>query len=114
MSYLIDDVARTLASPVSRRETFKRIARLLGGVGLLALRAKATTHLKCGQSDCNMATFDCANGLVCVPATGTGTCQCPGGTCCCKPGSSGSCIASNNNSPQGTNCNNTVAGQTNC
>ena len=57
MSYLIDEVARTLASPVSRRVAFKRIRNLAVGAVFLGVRqvARADSCSSCcaNSKNCN-------------------------------------------------------------
>jgi hypothetical protein len=87
MDSLLDDVARVLASPVSRREAFARIAKLLSGAVLAsvvgapkAARAQDQEQDKRNRGKCRPPTFACGSGeddderQIC----------CPPGTCCNK------------------------------
>jgi hypothetical protein len=67
MSYLIDDVARTLASPMPRRKAFAAITRLLGGATLGAVFVQmATAAVVCGnttsQTATNLQVGNCVGG----------------------------------------------------
>src|SRR4051812_15606820 len=91
MSYLIDDVARSLASPKPRREALQLVGRMLAGglFGAIALRAQAPN---CGSQRCSGSQKCCTTGTspfcaqqnqVCC---GNTSCQmnrtCCSGVCC--------------------------------
>jgi|SRR5579863_6041188 len=60
MSYLIDDVARTLASPVPRRKALRVIAGMIAGVFMATIGAQ-----RASADTCNTGT--CKTGCVVVP-----------------------------------------------
>src|ERR1700680_1534295 len=114
MSYLLDDVARILARPASRRETF----RLLGGIlsrsllGILGInRAKADDDEggMCGKKTCGKEQKCCRTSSIhfCTDderiCCGKGTCgenqKCCGNTMCCGShqscGKAGTCSPTN-------------------
>jgi hypothetical protein len=95
MSYLIDDVARTLASPMPRRKAFAAIGRLLGGATLGAVFSSvglAAVAAGCGAA-CKLNGGDtCPTGMTCSQPTGNGVCNCNAGTCCCT--TSKACLTS--------------------
>lgn len=106
MSYLIDDVARTLASPMPRRKAFAALGRLLGGAALGAVFSSvglAAVAAGCGAA-CQLnggSPTTCPTGMTCSKSTGLGVCNCDAGTCCCttngtcqtSAGGSGNCRA---------------------
>jgi len=61
MSYLIDDVARSLASPKPRREALKLVGRMLAGglLGAVALRQRAQAA-NCGSLTCSGSQKCCS------------------------------------------------------
>ena len=63
MSYLIDDVARTLARPMPRRAAFKSIFLTLGGAFLATVVPARAQSGVCGQ--CNQ-TLLCNRPCVCA------------------------------------------------
>jgi hypothetical protein len=98
MSYLIDDVARTLASPISRRKAFRLI------LGVLAGGFMATVGIQKAQAfACDCFTTGCHEG-----SGGNACSSCCGGAgsgmCCCK--GTGVCISSTN--ANGGNCANNL------
>ena len=71
MSYLIDDVARTLASPMPRRKALASVARLLAGTAAMTLFPRgAFAATTCGTS----------NPVVTSPNNPSGAPACNGGT----------------------------------
>lgn len=124
MSYLMDDVARTLASPMPRRKAFRYLAgTLLGGIFAPLAMAGActsptaqngcdcTTAGQCSSGICSPCPTSQGGGSICV-ASGNKCCQKASGTgnqtdgvacsnsfnCCC--GSTGTCAVSS-----GSTCN---------
>jgi hypothetical protein len=104
MNLLIDDVARILATPMSRRKALMRIAGVVGGVLLAGVPLKAVGN--CGacttpnvQSNCN-ENFTCRSclggGNICCRTQGNLTCC--GTSHCCPPGccntQTGTCFTS--------------------
>jgi hypothetical protein len=102
MNLLIDDVARVLATPMSRRKAFARIAGILGGALLASVPAQAApgncttcqNNNQCTSNNCASCTggvkICCPVGFVCC---GTAHC-CPSNSCCNDNG--GTCFTSNN------------------
>jgi hypothetical protein len=108
MSYLIDDVARLLATPMPRRKTLRLFGGALAGAFLASLgvrRADAALNVsvcgtdggcKCGSGNkplCPKGSILCGSSANCVCCTGTvKTCCgtngqpvcCPGAQCCSK------------------------------
>jgi hypothetical protein len=82
-NHLFDDIARTLASPIPRREAFGRILRGLAGAALAYLSAPGTAWAK--PKNCPPGQHSC--GSVCCPKSwiccdpATGLCCHPGHTC---------------------------------
>jgi hypothetical protein len=77
MSYLIDDVAKTLASPMPRRKAFRYLAGVLMG-GIFAPLAMA-----CGASGCQCSNGStCTSGICVVCQQGGSACISPGEKCC--------------------------------
>src|SRR4051794_25169017 len=112
MSYLIDDIARTLGTPMPRRKAFGVLGRLLGGAALGVLfsrRAAAAVSAPCGTSTSFTGVQD---GSDCTNGVWTGTFSCPG-NCPTLTTSNVTCTRSGN----GT-CNNghqcTVSGTIKC
>jgi hypothetical protein len=75
MNFLIDDVARVLATPISRRKAFARIAGILGG----ALLAGVPAHAQAQLCQSCTANAQCPRGAQCMTCTA-------GGQICCRPG----------------------------
>ena len=86
MNYLIDDVAKILAKPMARRETF----RLLGGafaaatLAAFGVQPASAAGKTCTQGQLNGGSFNCGNGVA-------NSICCPPGTCCAKHGNDASC-----------------------
>jgi|SRR5579862_1335715 len=79
MSYLIDDVARILATPMPRRRALALAFRALAGGAVLANLGTQPALAACSSSTC-VASGGCCNGGV-----NAGTCKttpCAAGTCC--------------------------------
>jgi hypothetical protein len=108
MSVLLDNVARILAGPTSRRQTLKLLGGMLAGVVLGTIgigRAKA--QASCGGRTCNKNQHCCGSGdtATCISDERTccGTTSCnKNQTCCnnecCSPNQTcgnGRCSASN-------------------
>src|SRR5262245_9635878 len=85
MDRFIDEAARILASPMSRRQAFSRLWKLAAGVAVAgaiaapasAQRGKActtnaqcTTNQKCCGGTCQSGTGACCGGVIC----GNNTC----------------------------------------
>ena len=90
MSYLIDDVARTLASPMPRRKAFRLIGKVVLGGALMAIGRKEAWAKTCAQ--CCASSTNCQGagpggtvGACCV----TSSVCCTTGQCCCP--STGTC-----------------------
>jgi hypothetical protein len=105
MSYLIDDVARTLAGPMPRRKAFRYIlGTLLGSMAAPFAFATSCTSGN-GNGDC------CVNGTVaacggsnfcCNPSNGSnGFCCSKSTQCCCA---SGTCSATATSTEKGGTC----------
>jgi hypothetical protein len=107
MDKLIDDVARTLGKPMHRRRALAAVAALIVGA-LFPVRAEAVQR-GCGENASCNGNDTCGPNATCVGNGNASRCQCNAGYCCCNPGAGGTCTASTNNSPVGTNC--TQAGQ---
>ena len=85
MDRVFDEVARLLASPLSRREAFSRLFRVAAGA--LAVGALATPAAAQAGRDC-MTDNDCAGQQQCCGATAKTTGRCaPPTQVCCPPGS---------------------------
>jgi len=101
MSYLIDDVARTLADPMPRRKAFRYLAGVLAGVFMATIGAQRASAATCAKNgDCMGANMCCLNGT-CVSTTGNAICGgsqngicCSGGFVCCSKGNVRSCCGS--------------------
>jgi hypothetical protein len=103
MNALFDDISRVIASPISRREAFKRVGGTVGGAVLASLglgRAfpglAATEPVTCGPNE-----FSCGNGsnatcckagLKCCKGGNVALCCAPGSTCC-GPGENVKCCS---------------------
>jgi hypothetical protein len=81
MNSLIDDVARVLATPMSRRQAFARIAGILGGVLLASVPAQAVGRC----ATCTISPDNCNSGLTCMNCGGAPIC-CNNGYVCCGTG----------------------------
>ena len=99
---LFDEIARSLASPMSRR---KVLGRLIGGLAVAALatisrpnRAQAAqtcnTDADCGSGSfcCNKQTC-CSTGQVCCGSGANSKC-CASGSTCCGSGANTICCSS--------------------
>ena len=123
MNELLDDIARIIASPVSRRQAIRLVSRAVGGAVLTslglgrALRAWAAQAVTCPQGSspctkgststcCSNDSQKCCNdvGAYCCTASQTccqGKCCKAGAVCCngkcCKAGPSASspCVGAN-------------------
>ena len=129
MSYLIDEVARIVASPMPRRKCLKLLGGVLSGAFLAAVsggRAKAQacsatcqttpgTNIKCNaNTPCEACANCCCNSTspgtfgICVPGTpcgGHGCCQDPAKPkCCTGSGNEGNCCAANQCCGAGGEC----------
>jgi len=115
MSYLIDDVARTLASPIPRRQAFRYIlGALISGTVFAPLAMAACDNSKVG---CPCTGGVCTGGLTCTTCGDGSTACSAAGTACCKPGNTGSgnnyvpatlvtqcCCNGNATASSGSNC----------
>jgi hypothetical protein len=97
MSYLIDEVARTLAKPHSRR----KVLRVIGGAIAAAFMATVGAKRASAVGGCNSGDT-CANGTACCNGSGSGNkgACCNHGQCCCGTAGNGSCTTS----VSGSNC----------
>jgi len=101
MDEMLDGVARILASSVSRRDAFRKIATVVGAAALWAVVGKqdvlaATCHSCCATSKEGGAQPNCPSGITCCdplhggPPAGPGNsnamCRATTGTICCSPG----------------------------
>ena len=79
MSYLIDDVAKTLAGPMPRRKAFRLIGGVIAGAFMTTIGAKRVFADDCGGTHtCKCIGKCCAPGLCCL-STGCSTTS--GSTC---------------------------------
>lgn len=100
MSYRIDDIARTLATPMPRRSAIAYLGGMLGGMFLAALPMRAQVIKSCKiNNDCPKGK--CCNAGTCIDATGTIKCGsgntemcCLSGTTCCAGGNVSMCLTS--------------------
>jgi hypothetical protein len=90
MSNLFDDVARIVASPVSRRQAFRLVSGAVGGAVLASLglgRATRALAKKVPATSCPPAqvcgTACCSASQFCATCTNGGTKCCAKGTICC-------------------------------
>ena len=88
MDRMFDEIARVLATPMSRRETFRRLWKVAAGVALAGAVAMPASAQRGGGCKKNS---DCAGGQTCcnstcIPAgyTCCGTQVCTGNQCCSK------------------------------
>src|SRR5579864_8672041 len=103
MSYLIDDVARIVATPMPRRQALSLLMRSVIGASAFAALARRTLaqQTDCGSNDptgcCKCCkNGNCSSGQKCCVSQGansicctvsTGYCCCPGtGTCSLSTG----------------------------
>ena len=107
MGYLLDDVARALASPTSRRKAFRLLGGALAGGFLGTLGVKpayaVSTGVPCGfmgfstcnpgQQCCNVTLIGIGISGFCTDATSTccGFRACSAGNSCCGTGLVQSC-----------------------
>src|SRR6266849_260505 len=96
MSYLIDDVARILATPMPRRKA----VRLVGGALAAALLGPFAVR-RAGADDCDSPNVKCGGGgdegdddKIC----------CPPGTCCATHGHTHHCCKKNQCTCQNGTC----------
>jgi hypothetical protein len=111
MSYLIDDLARFMASPMPRRKALGVLGGALGATLLGVFgprRGSAATSCPRGTTACG--TICCKTGTTCCnqvgfhPFCATGAVTCGGTQTCCKTGPSPFCV------PRGQTC----CGSTSC
>ena len=94
MNFLIDDVARILATPVARRKVFRLIGGLLAG-GFMATIGAQRVSAACGSNPNCVSPQVCCKNTVC----------CSKGQCCCGTGGEGRCRASTGGvCPSGDGC----------
>jgi len=102
MKYLLDDVVRTLATPMPRRKTFRLLGGLLaggilGGMGLrpaFADQGPLCGHVHCSSDEkcCNPpgnAAFCLEKSATCPPICGDDLCAV--GQVCCGKGKAAKC-----------------------
>ncbi len=99
---LFDEIARALASPMSRRRAFRRILGGLAGAALatvaapgraLAAPKSCQTNTDCGSGFfCCNATICCSTGQICCGSGANSKC-CPQGGTCCGSGASVICCS---------------------
>jgi hypothetical protein len=103
MNHYFDDLARTLASGLSRRQAMWRIGGILAGTALGALgvgsRARADTHAKCKAfcEQCKGAErHHCEKTCLACSSTSQMCGSCSTGFTCCSAGEtcvSGTCVS---------------------
>ena len=81
MNYLIDDVARILATPMSRRKTFRLLGGALAAAAVAALGVQPVSAAVCTTAQLGAGSKSCGSG-------GNATC-CPSNTCCAANGAAG-------------------------
>jgi hypothetical protein len=91
MSYLIDDVARTLAGPMPRRKVFRYIlGALLGGTVFAPLAMANNCGSSSGRPDgcpcTGTGTAQCSSPSTCKVCGGGGSACTPSGMACCVTG----------------------------
>ena len=101
MNFLLDDIARTLATPMPRRQALKIVGKTLAGVVAAATigarrgqaaSCKGANQFSCANDCCNSTTEQCCHvtgqGLqkYCAPKNNIccGGTSCPSGQCCDK------------------------------
>jgi hypothetical protein len=99
--HLFDEIARSLASPMSRRRAFRRILGGLAGAALATVafpkRAQAFADCK-DDSDCSSGSYCCnkkiccTNGQICCGSGANSIC-CPAGGSCCGNGANVICCS---------------------
>jgi hypothetical protein len=91
MSYLIDDVAKTLASPMPRRQALSFLFKTLGGAALAAVFAGKVFGACDGSLHCPCSTGNvCGSGLTCKTCT-------HGGNSCVTTATNETCCTGGNN-----------------
>lgn len=113
MSELFDQMARTLAKDVPRRNILRGLAAIIGGAIFASVPLSAATN-QCRGGCTATGSQACKGGDSCVACSGGGTACCPAGTFCCGNGTgnnrvvkccnrkdccntqTGTCTASNN------------------
>ena len=100
---LFDDIARTLASPIPRRQAFGHILRGIAGAALVSVFGSGTARaivIKCPMGQFACGKVCCKNGWICYSATSLccptgqpacGTVCCPNGWICCNSATSLCC-----------------------
>src|SRR5689334_10696604 len=95
MPHLVDDIARLLASPISRRQALRRAAGVLAFGALSRLGVKEASaascnanQIACGKNCCDSGTQQCCPGLsspFCAAKTDKccGDQRCPSNQFCC-------------------------------
>lgn len=90
MNTLFDDLARIIASPVSRRDAFRLVSTAVGGTLLVSLGLASPplarsagscsgSQFCCDPSSCKVC---CNAGCVCCGNGNNARCCSPGSTCC--------------------------------
>jgi hypothetical protein len=82
MSYLIDDVAKTLASPMPRRKAFRFIGGVVAGAFMTTIGAKRASAAACSGTTCK-CNGQCCNPGQCCLSTG---CVTTSGSFCTSDG----------------------------
>ena len=88
---LFDDIARTLASPIPRRQAFRQILRGLAGAALTSVFGSGTARavgIKCPPGEMPCGIKCCQRGEICYNEA-IGLCCTPGKACgikCCQSG----------------------------
>jgi hypothetical protein len=80
---LLDDFARTLASPNPRQQAFGHILRGIAGAALVSVFGSGTARaveIKCPPGQCSCGKVCCPKGWICCNSA-TGLCCGPGQTC---------------------------------
>ncbi len=104
MRYLLDDVARTLAGPMPRRQALRLLGGALAGgiLGVLGVKQAGAQQNerdrgdRCGGTTCTRSQ-KCCNNSFCIPSTGvccgtSATSSCTGTQKCCTTGPTPFCI----------------------
>jgi hypothetical protein len=84
MDTLLDNISRTLATPMPRRKALGYIGKLLGAAVLAGFAAQPVDAAGCTNKD-PKTSFSCGNGS-------NASC-CPADTCCAALGNTSSCCA---------------------
>jgi len=105
MSYKIDEIAKTLASPMPRRKMIVALARVLGigSLGMVAVRPAAAAA--CGARYTTNDFSNTGGTQVACGTSGGSTVYCATGDCCTSTSSHFCCPGSAQGKGTGTCCN---------